>query len=102
MCIKVILFSTLNASCCEKSGPTGNFIQVQGKVAPQVKNVLIKQFKIPSKQIDVKKWAILGFSLCFIHKLMRKYNIEGVRFPIIYLLYKCIASPLVALLSWFA
>lgn len=55
MCSKVGTFPALNGSCCEKSGPTGNFIQVQGKVAPQVKNVLIKQFKIPSKQIDVKK-----------------------------------------------
>ena len=88
MCLKVILFSVLNASCCEKSGPTENFIQVQGKVAPQVKNVLIKQFKIPSKQIDVKKWSILGFSICLIYKLMRKTKPEGVQFAIINLLYR--------------
>ena len=33
----------------------GPYIQVQGKVAPSVKDCLIKEFKVPSKFINVKK-----------------------------------------------
>ena len=43
------------ASCCEKTSPTGSYIQIQGKVEQQVKDVLIKHFKIPTKFINIKK-----------------------------------------------
>ena len=33
----------------------GSYIQIQGKVAPSVKDCLIKDFKVPSKYINVKK-----------------------------------------------
>lgn len=46
-----------------QSDHEGQYIQMQGKVAPNVKDCLIKEFKIPSKYINVKKW--ISFILLF-------------------------------------
>ena len=46
---------SINDSGSIQSDHLGPYIQVQGKVAPSVKDCLIKEFKIPSKFINVKK-----------------------------------------------
>lgn len=38
-----------------QSDHEGQYVQIQGKVASSAKDCLIKEFKIPSKYINVKK-----------------------------------------------